>query len=137
VSELVAILHIEDDPLVTRALGRAFAARGRRLTAVESCAEARSQRRSFAAAIFDIDLPDGDGVALAAELLESGSVGRAVFYTGTKDADVLRRARALGRVVAKGEPLEALLLALNAAGDDARGPASGVEVAPSPKREAG
>lgn len=51
--------------------------------------------------IADIELPDGDGVELAAELVAAGRARRVVFFTATRDAHRLALARQMGTVVDK------------------------------------
>jgi DNA-binding NarL/FixJ family response regulator len=63
----------------------------------------------FALAIIDIELPDGDGVALAEHLLTSGAVASVVFHTATRDAARRDAAAALGVVVEKEQGIERLL----------------------------
>src|SRR5690606_36670741 len=75
------VLLVEDDALIARALWRRLGARGARARHVSHCATALGLSGPYRAAIFDIDLPDGDGVELARRLLGRGVVERAVFYT--------------------------------------------------------
>lgn len=96
------LLLVEDDDALRRALVRTFADQWDVVDA-GTCADARSAG-VFDLAIFDIDLPDGGGAALARELLDGGSVKFAVFFTGSDP----ERARGLGPVVAKGAGIEEL-----------------------------
>jgi ActR/RegA family two-component response regulator len=95
------VLVVEDDALVARALWRRLTARGVRTSHVSHCAGAAALSGPFSAGIFDIDLPDGDGVELARQLLDRGVVGRAVFYTGCNNPERLWRARSFGAVLRK------------------------------------
>jgi ActR/RegA family two-component response regulator len=125
-----SLLHVEDDEFITRSLRRWFERRGFTVTGVASCAEARAQSATFECGVFDIDLPDGDGIGLASELLERRIVGRVVFYTATTDGDATARASRLGPVVTKGDDLSKLLRALTRAGDSTEHsliPVSGVD----------
>lgn len=131
-----AVLHVEDDEFVTRSLRRWLERRGFSVVSSGSCAEARGVETSFVYGIFDIDLPDGDGMSLATELLSRGTVKKALFYTATSDADALDQAKKIGPVVTKGDDLKNLLAALaNAAPrtEHSMVPSSGVEGPPSPK----
>jgi hypothetical protein len=64
--------------------------------------------------IFDIDLPDGDGVELARLLKFRGVVSRVVFYTACAHLPRLARARDMGPVFTKSGSLSSLLDALSA-----------------------
>ena len=55
----------------------------------------------FDVAVLDLGLPDGDGVALATELLRVWPDARVVFVTAAPDGALAARARALGPVVPK------------------------------------
>lgn len=61
--------------------------------------------------VFDVDLPDGDGVELAQELLRVGQVKAVVFYTGRP----VNRAADVGTVVTKGSDAAELRAAVDAA----------------------
>jgi ActR/RegA family two-component response regulator len=135
-----SILHVEDDKLVARSLRRWLERRGFVVTSVGTCAEAQACKTNPVCGVFDIDLPDGDGIQLAAKLLEQAQVQRAVFYTATCDAEAMARAAALGPVVSKGGNLENLLRALTNAGttaEHAAAPDSGIGGPPSPKASTG
>lgn len=96
------LLLVEDDDALRRALVRTFADQWD-VVDIGSCGGARCAG-AFDVGIFDIDLPDGDGAALARELLDKGGVRIAVFFTGSDP----ERARGLGPVVAKGAGIEEL-----------------------------
>ena len=74
-----------------------------------SAQRARAVEGQFDCAVVDIDLPDGCGVELAEELLSSKRSAGVVFYTATRDQSLRARARELGTVVDKLEPLQVLL----------------------------
>lgn len=108
-TDVTEVLVVEDDDLVARALWRRLTARGVRTRHVSHCATAVTLSGPFSAGIFDIDLPDGDGVELARELLERGVVRRAVFYTGCSNPERLWRARSFGAVHLKPENMSSLV----------------------------
>jgi DNA-binding response OmpR family regulator len=108
-ADLNDLLLVEDDIFVARALERRLAQRGMRACHVSHCGAAAMLTGPFALGIFDIDLPDGDGVELAGELLDRGVVQRAVFYTGSSNTMQLWRARLLGDVFRKSASLSALI----------------------------
>ena len=64
-------------------------------------------------AVLDIDLPDGNGVSLAEQLLSQRRVGCIAFFTATKDPDILARADQLGLVIQKSEGMHKLLEAID------------------------
>ena len=68
----------------------------------------------FGIGVFDIDLPDGDGVELARLLMFRGVVSRVIFYTACAHSSRLARARDLGPVFTKSGNLTPLLEALTA-----------------------
>jgi DNA-binding response OmpR family regulator len=103
------LLVVEDDALVARALWRRLSERGVRTRHVSHCATASALSGPFSAGIFDIELPDGDGVELARDLLSRGVVGRAIFYTGCTNAERLWRARGFGVVFKKPGSLASLM----------------------------
>jgi DNA-binding response OmpR family regulator len=103
------LLVVEDDVTVARALSRLLARRGFSVALARSCAAARSQVQSFDFAILDLDLPDGNGVDLASQLLLNQRVPSVVFFTSSTDSALLARARRLGSVVMKSSDPSALL----------------------------
>jgi DNA-binding NarL/FixJ family response regulator len=55
----------------------------------------------FQFGIFDIDLPEQNGVDLARLCLARGAVARVVFYSAAKDERLRREAQSLGEFVEK------------------------------------
>ena len=104
----VRLLLVEDDPELARATARVLRREGLQVMAAPSLATARALTCRFDVGIFDIGLPDGDGVELASTLLDQQQVERAVFFTAVSNSSVLRRARRLGPVVRKRDGVEAL-----------------------------
>jgi DNA-binding NarL/FixJ family response regulator len=102
-------LLVEDDPILARGLMRALALRRIRARHVSRCATAAALRGPFVVGVFDIDLPDGDGVALAELLCQRQVVLRPVFFTACTQPRRLERARALGPVFVKSGNLEPLI----------------------------
>lgn len=95
------LLLVEDEATLARAVTRLLRRGGHDVFLAGSCDEARRASGSFSMGVFDIDLPDGDGLSLAEELLKKGIVRRAVFFSGTHDRGVRRRASELGPFVEK------------------------------------
>ncbi|HWO10654.1 MAG TPA: hypothetical protein VNN80_14275 [Polyangiaceae bacterium] len=115
------LLLVEDDLLLARALQRALAARGILARHVARCATAGELRGPFRVGVFDLDLPDGDGVELAQRLILAGVVQRVVFYTACTRSTRLASASALGAVFIKSRQLGSLM--------DLLAPRSGRDVA--------
>ena len=103
------LLLVEDDLLLARALQRALLARGIQARHVARCATACALRGPFRVGVFDLDLPDGDGVELAQRLTRAGVVQRAIFYTACANPARLARASAIGAVFAKSKQLGSLM----------------------------
>jgi two-component system response regulator RegA len=125
------LLVVEDDVTVARALSRTFARRGFAVALVRSCAAARALAQQFDFAILDLDLPDGNGVDLARDLMAAGRVPSVVFFTGTSDAALLARARRVGSVIVKSAGTSEILALLTQDSSGADAPQS--RTAPSAK----
>jgi DNA-binding response OmpR family regulator len=109
------LLVVEDNPVLARPLARFLAQSGYTVQHADRCASARAAVGPFDVGVFDILLPDGSGIDLCTELLASGTVDAAVFYTGIVDAALLQQAAYIARVVKKTESADALRLAICAA----------------------
>lgn len=108
-TEVSDLLLVEDDLLLARALQRTLIARGINTRHVATCATAAALRGPYRVGVFDIDLPDGDGVELARLLHRHGIVHRVVFYTACSHPMRLARARELGTVFVKSSHLGSLM----------------------------
>lgn len=104
------ILVLEDDPTVRRLVVRVIRTIGNEIVEACCCAEARAVK-DCSLGVFDVDLPDGDGVELAQELLRAGQIRAVVFYTGRP----VTRAADVGAVVTKGSDATELRAAVDAA----------------------
>ena len=105
------LLLIEDEPTLARAMGRLLRRAGYEVFLAGDCAEARRASGTFSLGIFDIDLPDGDGVDLAAELIGSGLVrGESYSSVNAERRTGVQRAagRKSGPFVEKGSGFPAL-----------------------------
>jgi DNA-binding response OmpR family regulator len=121
------LLLVEDHRPLARALARTLQRRGHRVTVVHGARDARDRGGVYECGIFDIDLPDGNGLDLADEMLERGTVLHAVFFTASIDPEVARRARALGSFVSKQHGLEELVAAIGESVAAATAVAAGAE----------
>jgi two-component system, response regulator RegA len=126
------LLVVEDDVTVARALSRTLARRGFSVAVARSCAAARALAQRFDVAVLDLDLPDGNGVDLASELISVGRVPSVVFFSGSSDAALLARARRVGTVVMKSNGTSEILALLT---QDSSSPSEAPQsrTAPSPK----
>jgi DNA-binding response OmpR family regulator len=107
-----SILVVEDSSVLARALTRFLQQSGYTVHHAGRCAEARALAGPFDVGVFDVDLNDGSGIDLCAELLAANIVAAAVFYTGAHDANRLQGAARLGRVVRKTQSAEDLRQAI-------------------------
>ena len=121
------VMLVEDEPTLARALVRLLRHGGFDVALATTCAEARRLPGSFSVGIFDIDLPDGDGIDLARQLRLDGIVRRIVFFSGTVAPRKRVHALGLGPLVEKTKgyyALQATILELlncqeaKVAGDD-------------------
>lgn len=108
-TEVSDLLLVEDDLLLARALQRSLIARGINARHVARCATAAALRGPYFVGVFDIDLPDGDGVELARVLKKRGIVKSVVFYTACSHPLRLARAKELGTVFVKSSHLGSLM----------------------------
>lgn len=105
-------LIVEDDPIVARSIARRLLREGYTVSLAQTCRAARAAGAGFDAAVFDLDLPDGNGADLAVELLRLGALRALVFYTSSVDRQERERAARLGQVIDKGEALDEVIAAL-------------------------
>jgi DNA-binding response OmpR family regulator len=106
------IVLVEDDPELARTVERVLARYGHVTTIAPNVATAEALTSSFDCGILDIDLPDGNGVSLAARMLDEGRVGAVVFFSASTDPDVIENATELGPFVAKAAGMRELERAL-------------------------
>lgn len=78
------LLLVEDDPALALMLSWELEDRGIAVSLACTCADARdlSKALAFDAALVDVDLPDGDGVALAQTLAQRHPRASVAIYTG-------------------------------------------------------
>jgi DNA-binding response OmpR family regulator len=106
---------VEDNAILAGTLVRLLTRMDHAVEHVECCANAREIEGSFDLGVLDIELPDGLGIDVGSDLLSRGTIGGVVFFSGTMDDVLLRRARDLGPCVAKSEGAVPLLDAIRAA----------------------
>ena len=123
------VLLVEVHDVVRRAVARLLSAKGYEVATAASCSKALSQAGPFAVGIFDLSVGDGDGVALAADLLRQGRISRAIFYTGSAEPAQINAASEVGEVISNGDGTKKLLRAL--------GQANGADRSSAPGQSAG
>lgn len=86
------VLLVEDDPALRRLLSRLLSGLGYHVDAAPSCAVARrltdASGAGFSALLADVGLPDGNGLALARELLATGRIGGVLLMSGYPDTEI-------------------------------------------------
>ena len=104
------VLVAEDDPIIALGLSRRLAALGHEVVGpVATVAEAAALARDGGGAdlyLFDVDLADGDGIALARSLSEEGPRRPVVILTGLDAPDVLDRSIAAGVLAHLTKPVD-------------------------------
>ena len=108
------LLFVEDEPAIARAVIRLLKRDGYEVDLAGSHAESLIYSDTYECGVFDITLPDSDGVELADRLRSRGVVKHVVFFSGVDDADVERRARQTGIFVHKTEGVSRLRAAIAA-----------------------
>lgn len=146
------LLHVENDPLVARALARLLRVHSYEVTTALSYADGKAITEQFEIGLFDIDLGDGDGVELAQQLRTRGLVNHILFFTARMDTHTAARASQVGPVISKTSEIDAVLAALarcldrgspwasatrRAVDDDEEPVSVREEVSPGPQRRAG
>lgn len=100
-SSTVSVLIVEDDPLVQRTIARLVRYAGARIHTMRRAAEYEGLAGRFDLGVFDIDLPDGNGIALARRALAEGRIGQVIFFSGSSREETHEQARALGIFISK------------------------------------
>jgi DNA-binding NarL/FixJ family response regulator len=80
-----------------------------------SYAEARAGTSYYDVGVFDITLPDGDGIELCERLLKEDRIGGALFCSGSIDDLLLERAQETAPVISKEASFGELCAAIQAA----------------------
>jgi CheY-like chemotaxis protein len=132
------VLVVEDYPPLAKVLAIGLRRLGYDVARVGSGRRARLLEGAFAVALVDVDLPDDSGVALARFLMDSGRTDGVVFFSASRDPDVIAEARRVGAWVSKQDGVEAAIAAVDAACEslDARAKVVGLPDGPE-TRESG
>lgn len=127
------ILLVEDNAAVGRAIAKSLKSRGYVVTLAHTYADALAVTAYNDVGVFDITLPDGDGIELCESLLRQRRVGGALFCSGSIDDLLLERAEETAPVVSKEASFWELCDAINAvASNPAPAPGGGAS-RPPPK----
>jgi DNA-binding response OmpR family regulator len=100
---------VEDYPPLASAIRLAIVRQGHTVFQAHSVQATLDLKGYFDHAVLDIDLPDGNGVELAEELITQQRVGSVVFFTASRERDLLERAAKCGLVVDKAAGCDCLL----------------------------
>ncbi|MBN2194992.1 MAG: response regulator [Polyangiaceae bacterium] len=103
------LLLVQRERQRSRSISRMLRGYGFDVIAAPSVAMAEVLECTFDAGVVELDLDDGDGLALARELLASGRVEEVVFFTAGGSHDRLQAARSLGVVIDHREGADALV----------------------------
>jgi DNA-binding response OmpR family regulator len=103
------VLLVEDDPLLARALVRTLRAHSVEVTHVAGAADLSQRLGPYDVGIFDIDLPDVNGVELAELCVAQKWVGHVVFFSATENELRIRAAQGLGELIHKSDGVELLV----------------------------
>ena len=95
------LLLVEDNAAVGRAIAKSLRAQGHVVTLANTYAEARAALGYHDVGVFDITLPDGDGIDLCEQMLRERRVGGALFCSGSIDDLLLERAEETAPVISK------------------------------------
>jgi DNA-binding response OmpR family regulator len=103
------VLLVDDSPVVRTAVARRLVAEGFDVRQESSAAGGRdADPGALACAVVDLELGDGDGSDVAAELVRKRAALPVAFFTAGASPSQLERARAQGAVFEKPD-LEALV----------------------------
>lgn len=103
------VLLVEDDPLLARALVRTLRTHAVEVTHVASAIDLSQRLGHYDVGIFDIDLPDTNGVELAELCVAQKWVGHVIFFSATENERSVRAAQSLGELIHKSEGVELLV----------------------------
>ncbi|HVU04229.1 MAG TPA: response regulator [Polyangiaceae bacterium] len=107
------ILVVEDEPAVGRALARSLEREGYVVDVARTHADSLTFTGLYDVGVFDIELPDSDGVELAKRLVARNVVRQAVFFSGLSDGKSEARARSHGAYVHKSEGMKRLFTVIS------------------------
>src|SRR4051812_45436859 len=111
------VLVLDDEPTILTTLQKALTLEGYAVDVAGgiAIAEEKLAKRSYDIALFDVSLPDGDGVSLLERLRASGNDLPVIMMSGHATVDAAVRATRLGAIDFLEKPLstDRLLLVLD------------------------
>jgi CheY-like chemotaxis protein len=119
------LLLVEDNAAVGRAIAKSLRAQGHIVTLVHTSAAARAVTSHHDVGVFDITLPDGDGIALCEALLRERRIAGALFCSGSIDDLLIERAQETAPVISKEASFWELCQAIEAAAPSPAPPSVG------------
>jgi DNA-binding response OmpR family regulator len=107
------ILLVDDDLSLAMTLRQRLAGPGRNTTWVTRAIDARALPSCYEIGILNTHLVDGCGIALAQELIASGTIANALFFTDTKLPHVLDLAQSVGECLTRSMGVESVIRRVN------------------------
>ena len=99
---MTSVLLVDDSAVARHAVARRLAAEGLTVHEAGTAAEARAVAlEGLACAILDVELPDGDGPTLAAELRSARPELPIAFFTAGASPNLVTQSQAYGPVYMK------------------------------------
>ena len=112
------LLLLEDHELLAAGVRHAIASMPFEVSHAKSVSEAREMisRREFHLGVFDLQLPDGDGIEFSAELRHNGVALPTVLVSGMLNGLEVQRACELGieGIVSKADSVDSISMAVHA-----------------------
>ena len=105
---MARLLIIEDYPPLAKVIAIGLGRRGHEVERAGSARRALEAEGEFDCVVLDIDLPDGNGVDVARELIDRGNTKLVVFFSATRDPEARQSALHLGPFVDKTESVDSL-----------------------------
>ncbi len=106
------VLLVEDYPPLAKVVAIGLQRLGHDVERAANLARAKECEGPFDLAVLDLELPDGDGVELAAWLFERERAQQVVFFTASRDVALRAAALEFGRIVDKDLGTERLTTAV-------------------------
>lgn len=108
------LLYVEDNRGIAQIVAKTLRLAGHDVTLLHGYADALQVGEYHDVGLFDLSLPDGDGIDLCERLLAAQRIGAALFSSGSIDDLLLARAAETAPVIAKNATFTELERALAA-----------------------
>lgn len=109
---MARLLVVEDFRPLAAAIAVVLRREGHEVVQCHLAEEVLSNNDVYDHSILDVDLPDGNGVRLAQELMTTRRTKSVVFFTASREREVLATASCVGLVVNKSAGCERLVAAV-------------------------